>query len=475
MNGGMIMAFCANCGTKMGDGVKFCPSCGTRAAGGGDAGGAAPAKPAKEKVGNIRKCPACGAEVESFQSRCANCGHEFNQAEVASSVKEFSNKILELELRPRPPVTLDKAHFIRGAIFMGIFIVGLGIGWAYVGYATSFDSDIYTLAAAVAALLFAALVFKPKAAFTETDNQKRTLIENFPIPNTREDIIEFLMLASSKIVPAHGLTGAAALQREWNKIWAVKCRQVYVKTDVVFAGDKQSASIVSSIRKKTEGFLKAAQKRTLIAVGAAAAVLIVCAVFGVIQYSGAFVSVPESVTIPPERVTLSGAFADSLKVTGSGVVITTDKAVSRVKMTVELEALEDINTALEREIQNFVRSKNWNMRDCESREGFTSLYVNGEYDSSHWSHLLYFSPNHDASEAYYAALKKLSPGTSRVLTVFDHSMDKVEMSPVAIRQRVAQFMALEETELRLERDVTVYNKVLKYPSGNNVSERFDLK
>jgi uncharacterized membrane protein YvbJ len=128
MNGGMIVAFCANCGTKMGDGVKFCPSCGTRAAGGGDAGGAAPAKPAKEKVGNIRKCPACGAEVESFQSRCANCGHEFNQAEVASSVKEFSNKILELELRPRPPVTLDKAHFIRGAIFMVLFIVLLAAG-----------------------------------------------------------------------------------------------------------------------------------------------------------------------------------------------------------------------------------------------------------------------------------------------------------------------------------------------------------
>ena len=32
---------------------------------------------AKEKIGNIKTCPACGSSVKSMTSSCEDCGHEF--------------------------------------------------------------------------------------------------------------------------------------------------------------------------------------------------------------------------------------------------------------------------------------------------------------------------------------------------------------------------------------------------------------
>jgi hypothetical protein len=44
----------------------------------------------KEKVGNIKTCPACGASVKAFQIKCDDCGHEFNKKEGADVVKNFA-------------------------------------------------------------------------------------------------------------------------------------------------------------------------------------------------------------------------------------------------------------------------------------------------------------------------------------------------------------------------------------------------
>jgi predicted RNA-binding Zn-ribbon protein involved in translation (DUF1610 family) len=89
------MAFCSSCGAQAAEGVKFCTSCGKPIA------ASAPPqqtvqgapKPAKEKVGNVRTCPSCGGQIGSFEARCPNCGHEFNEARVASGLKEFTEKL----------------------------------------------------------------------------------------------------------------------------------------------------------------------------------------------------------------------------------------------------------------------------------------------------------------------------------------------------------------------------------------------
>ena len=43
----------------------------------------------QEYVGTIRKCPNCGAELQSFTGICPSCGHELNDNRVNDSVKDF--------------------------------------------------------------------------------------------------------------------------------------------------------------------------------------------------------------------------------------------------------------------------------------------------------------------------------------------------------------------------------------------------
>jgi NAD-dependent SIR2 family protein deacetylase len=417
----------------MGDGVKFCPSCGT------PAGGAAP-KPATEKVGKVRKCPACGAEVPSLVAVCPDCGHEFSNVQVSSNVTAFFDKIAaidaEAQENPAKDTAAGKDHrikFLFGLIVV-IIVSSLAFDWFL-----EIKAEYTLMGGAVVVIVSALALFAKKVSFSKAENRKKGLIETFPIPNTREDIIEFLMLASSQIVPSYGVSHEARRQQAWNKIWAVKCRQVYLKTDVVFAKDKESQSIVGGIRKKTEKAIKMAQLRMLIATSIAVAAIAGCAAVFFVQRAGIGISVPESVTIASENVTLAGAFADSLKVIGSGVTITTDKAVSRIKMTVELEATEDLDAVIERQVQQFAKSKHWDMKYCTyeaNRQYATVSGVPEYYDIGAYG--------------YIEDILKLKPGTSRVLTVFEGGTNRkaVAVPAATLRKAVALFMAREDVEIR---------------------------
>ena len=54
------------------------------------------AAPKANKLGNVRKCPACGALVSALAVSCAECGWEFSSVEVSSSVQQLSKKIAEI-------------------------------------------------------------------------------------------------------------------------------------------------------------------------------------------------------------------------------------------------------------------------------------------------------------------------------------------------------------------------------------------
>ena len=55
------------------------------------------AAPKSEKYGDVRKCPGCGAIVESFTTRCPDCGHEFSNIGTVSSFNLLSSKLEALE------------------------------------------------------------------------------------------------------------------------------------------------------------------------------------------------------------------------------------------------------------------------------------------------------------------------------------------------------------------------------------------
>jgi hypothetical protein len=243
----------------MEDGAKFCPSCGT------PAGGAAPAvsapAPAAEKVGNIRKCPACGAEVPSMTAVCPSCGHEFSNVQVVNSVQVFFQKLDNLSEAD----FVDSNALLSGrSIKQGFF----GIIWFFAFYMliviamlplqtllyseSSIATKIAGIAGAIVMEFLVSLMWRAKGPkWTPADLRKQHYIEAFPIPNAKEDILEFVILASNMIkTGGTKWTGKGKITLKWNDIWRTKCEQAYNKAKIALGSDKDAIAQIEGIFKQ---------------------------------------------------------------------------------------------------------------------------------------------------------------------------------------------------------------------------------
>lgn len=99
-----------------------------------------------EKLGNIVKCPNCGCTDVTGRAVCPECGYAFTNIRTNSSAEKLANQLAEIEVSR------------RGSLFGGI--------------AAAYGSGKTT--------------------------EKASIIKNFPIPNTRDDLLEFLSLLKPK-------------------------------------------------------------------------------------------------------------------------------------------------------------------------------------------------------------------------------------------------------------------------------------
>lgn len=108
---------------------------------------AAPSAPASAKMGSVAKCPQCGAVVEPGSARCGECGYTFRNIEAVGSVARFSEGLEKIESES------------KGSVLSGVASL---YGW---------DSRTKRLI---------------------------THIQSFPVPNAKEDLLEFLMYLEPK-------------------------------------------------------------------------------------------------------------------------------------------------------------------------------------------------------------------------------------------------------------------------------------
>lgn len=96
------------------------------------------------KYGSVRKCPSCGALVEASAVKCAECGYIFVGIEANNSIVRFSEQLAEIENR-----------------------------------------------------------FSKQGRFGEEEDSRHTrevvsAISNFPVPTTKEDLLEFILFVQPK-------------------------------------------------------------------------------------------------------------------------------------------------------------------------------------------------------------------------------------------------------------------------------------
>ncbi len=171
------MSFCTNCGNQLREGAKFCDNCGFQV-GTHDDGAI------RQTVfeGKIHKCPNCGEIVEAFQDDCPACGYQFRDTTVTSSVKELVDKLQEIENEPKRLNVVE--YFLSNGLSQKV-------------------------------------------------RKQVSLINNYTIPNTYEDIWEFLILSSSRIKNNNTAVIPTPDIRALSSAWKAKFDQAYHKAMLV--------------------------------------------------------------------------------------------------------------------------------------------------------------------------------------------------------------------------------------------------
>lgn len=187
------MRYCENCGHRVSDEAKFCAFCGEplRVIYDDDEDDIE-----REMVyaGELHKCPNCGEVLSSFMTNCPSCGYEFRDIEVADAVQEFTFKLEQIEAKALK-----------------------------------------------------------KGLEKQKENEKINLIRNFSVPNTKEDIFEFLVLSSTNINLKNWSLNVAI--DPLTEAWIIKLEQVYQKAELLF-GDDSDFEKIKRIYVKEEQEIK---------------------------------------------------------------------------------------------------------------------------------------------------------------------------------------------------------------------------
>lgn len=185
--------FCINCGEKLIDKAKFCHMCGFAIK------NRVSENRKQEFVGKVLKCSNCGSVLNETIAVCPDCGMRITCKSAVYSVRKFNEELMVIE------ATRERSNF----------------------------EDVYSQSA------------------NPADMQKLSLIRSFPIPNTIDDIQEFILLAVanidtklSKQTSTSRLSNLInsgninlSMQKTISDAWVSKMQQVFKKAEISFPND----------------------------------------------------------------------------------------------------------------------------------------------------------------------------------------------------------------------------------------------
>lgn len=210
------MAYCTNCGTKLVDGDVFCGNCGKRIE-----AAAAPCEPVspqatekpaipteestppvkeRKSKSKIERCPACGEVVDKNAIICPSCGYAIRDV-ADGSIALLSQKLDLIESKRPQKRNKDRTGTISA-----------------------------------------------------TDERKISLIRSWPIPNNKDDLIEFAAMASGNCIAPPELNEERTAEDALAEAWRSKFDQAYAKAEHLFGNSDDFSLLIdlkTDIRKRT--------------------------------------------------------------------------------------------------------------------------------------------------------------------------------------------------------------------------------
>ena len=181
--------------------------------------------------GKIHKCPNCGETLKAFEINCPSCGFEIRGAKNSSAVEKLSAKLEEIEK------TREKKK-------------------------TNAVLRLYNL----------------DDPITKTDEQKISVIRNFPIPNTKEDLYEFLILSKSNIdVSSYTNQGFPTARKAISDAWKAKFDQAYQKAKLLLKDDERLSDI-DNMYNETEKSISKSKNQIWIILGVTLGIMILVSI-----------------------------------------------------------------------------------------------------------------------------------------------------------------------------------------------------
>ena len=209
------MPYCYNCGNLLQDNVKFCSKCGT----------------AVDNDETFQtKCISCGANLKSFELYCPFCGNEIRNAKPLNSVNDLSKQLQ----------AIHQSH-------------------------NNFSNNLSSF-------------FKSRLSLDSVDKQQSALISSYAIPNSKEDLIEFIILASSNINSKSGTGELSTSEQALSDAWESKLNQAYEKAKISFNNDSDFIKIKriyeKSIQNKKHNLKR--NKFTIVGIIAIPLIILLC-------------------------------------------------------------------------------------------------------------------------------------------------------------------------------------------------------
>jgi hypothetical protein len=173
------------------------------------------------KEGTLKKCPSCGALFQSFATKCSDCGHEFRGIDATKSISDLLTQLREIEFAIR-----NEKRNLYERIMDPTGVLS----------ANKYDVKI------------------AKA--------KSQIILNFPVPNTKEDLLETLSTAVANSNSKFSFSsfslfsfvnlfmGSGNANSIIKKTWRVKCEEIIMKSRFSLKDDKKTLAEIDYYAKQ---------------------------------------------------------------------------------------------------------------------------------------------------------------------------------------------------------------------------------